>query len=178
MTQDTFQTFLAKLSDLFPELVANLNPPVDEAQLERLDRDLPFTLPDDVRSLYRLHNGESERNGEPSGIFFGLPWLSLEGALSDWQMWHGLADGDFSDIDQDIVSVPEGHIKKNYINTRYFPISRDGGGNNIVIDLDPGAEGVKGQVINYGRDEDTRYVIAPSLEDFLAFCIPLSAKAS
>ncbi len=169
MTEDTFQNLLTVLSNIAPERVDNLNPPLAEAELGSLTQHLPFALPDDLQTLYRRHNGEDDK--KLSGMLFGLPWLSLEVALGEWKGWRELADDDFSGIDESIVSVPEGHIKKNYINTHYFPISHDSGGNNIGIDLDPGPKGTKGQIINYGSDENTRYVIAPSLNDFLAFCI-------
>ena len=51
-----------------------------------------------------------------------------------------------------------------------FPLHWDGNRNYLGIDLDPGPNGVVGQVINFGGDERRKYVLATSwgrfLEDF------------
>lgn len=44
---------------------------------------------------------------------------------------------------------------------------RDWGGNNLAIDLAPGPKGQWGQVILFGRDYDTKYVVARSWAAFL-----------
>lgn len=63
-------------------------------------------------------------------------------------------------------SIPEGKIKKVYFNPRWIPIFSDYSGNFIGIDLDPDCNGIKGQVINFGRDEEKMYVYANELEQF------------
>jgi hypothetical protein len=45
---------------------------------------------------------------------------------------------------------------------------RDWGGNNLAVDLAPGPTGTWGQVILFGRDYDTKYVVARSWGAFLA----------
>ena len=167
MIEQTLQTLKDKIHLILPELVAELNPPATPTQIDEVASQLPFAFPDELRQLYGVHDGEANERG----LFFGLPLVALTTALDDWQVWADLASEDFSDMDERIISVPKGHIKKIYASTHYFPFSNDGGGNNIAVDLDPNREGTKGQIINIGSDESTRYVIAPSLEDFLAFCI-------
>ena len=166
MVEKTVQILKDNVRPLLPTLTEELNPPATQAQIDEVTSQLPFPLPDEVRQLYLIHNGEAKERG----LFFGLPFIDVATALSEWKLFTEHASEDFSDIDADIVSVPAKQVKQTYINTHYFPISRDSG-NYIVVDLDPDSEGTKGQIINYGRDEFTRYVIAPSLNDFLAFCI-------
>ena len=56
-------------------------------------------------------------------------------------------------------------------------MAKDYQGNNIAIDLAPGPTGRSGQVILYGRDYDTKYVVAPSWASFLAaFVSDLESK--
>ena len=167
MIEKTLQMLKDKVRPILPELVDELNPSATPAQIDEIAAQLPFDFPDELRQLYSVHNGEANERG----LFFGLPLSPLSLAFDSWQGVSKHASEDFSDIDKTIVSVPPKHTKKNYINAHYFPFSHDGAGNHIVIDLDPDQEGVKGQIINYGTDENTRYVIAPSLDDFLAFCI-------
>lgn len=66
-------------------------------------------------------------------------------------------------------SVPAGYIKERDINRNWIPISKDFGGNNIGIDVDPDKKCRIGQVINFGCDEEIKYVIANQLSEFLLF---------
>jgi cell wall assembly regulator SMI1 len=74
----------------------------------------------------------------------------------------------FYDFDNQIsfTSTPENAIKKKYFHYKWIPLFSDFGGNYIGIDLDPDTNGKKGQIINFGRDEEKMLVIADSLEHF------------
>lgn len=62
------------------------------------------------------------------------------------------------------TSTPEGAIQKKYFHYKWLPVFSDHGGNFIGIDLDPDKKGKKGQVINFGRDEEDMYVLSENLE--------------
>lgn len=64
-------------------------------------------------------------------------------------------------------SVPPGAIQRVYAHVAWIPLVRDWGGNNLAIDLAPGPTGTWGQVILFGRDYDTKYVVAKSWAHFL-----------
>ena len=64
-------------------------------------------------------------------------------------------------------SFPKGHIKCQYANPNWIPLITDNAGNHIAIDMDPDVDGIPGQVIIFGRDFDTKYVIAPNWAQFL-----------
>ncbi|KAG6017476.1 hypothetical protein E4U43_001076, partial [Claviceps pusilla] len=65
-------------------------------------------------------------------------------------------------------SVPPNSVQKAYAHAGWIPLVRDWGGNNLAVDLAPGPNGRWGQVILFGRDYDTKYVIARSWGAFLA----------
>ncbi|KAI1310034.1 putative 1,3-beta-glucan protein [Xylaria venustula] len=65
-------------------------------------------------------------------------------------------------------SVPAGAIQRAYAHPAWIPLVRDWGGNNLAVDLAPGPTGIWGQVILFGRDYDTKYVVARSWGAFLA----------
>ncbi|KAK7749399.1 Cell wall assembly regulator [Diatrype stigma] len=73
---------------------------------------------------------------------------------------------------QDLISrqdsVPPGAVQRAYAHPAWIPLVRDWGGNNLAIDLAPGPTGTWGQVILFGRDYDTKYVVAKSWAAFLA----------
>ena len=64
-------------------------------------------------------------------------------------------------------SQPPKAIQKAYAHPSWIPLARDWGGNNIAVDLAPGPMGKWGQIILFGRDYDTKYVIARSWSHFL-----------
>ncbi|TWU72166.1 Cell wall assembly regulator [Metarhizium rileyi] len=65
-------------------------------------------------------------------------------------------------------SVPANSVQKSYAHSGWIPLVRDWGGNNLAVDLAPGPNGRWGQVILFGRDYDTKYVVARSWAAFLA----------
>lgn len=144
-----------------------LNPPATMDEIEAAEAKMGVAFPDDLKALYLTHNGEMESG---PGLFFGLPFLSLDDMLSEWQTWVELSgDAELDAIES--YSVPDSWIKEQYINRYWLPIAIDYGGNHLGIDMDPGSEGIRGQVINFGRDEEVKYVIAHNLADLLAFIV-------
>lgn len=67
----------------------------------------------------------------------------------------------------DQKSYPPKKIKLQYANPNWIPLVTDNAGNNIAIDLDPDTEGKLGQVIIFGREYDTKYVIADNWGQFM-----------
>ena len=63
---------------------------------------------------------------------------------------------------------PPDAIQKVYAHPQWIPLAKDFSGNNIAVDLCPGPRGTWGQVILFGRDCDTKYVVARSWASFLA----------
>ncbi|CAL9733459.1 cell wall assembly regulator Smi1p [Monosporozyma servazzii] len=64
-------------------------------------------------------------------------------------------------------SIPPEAIQAVYAHAAWVPMVTDNAGNHIGVDLAPGANGVYGQVIIFGRDFDTKYVVAQSWGEFL-----------
>ncbi|TID19673.1 cell wall assembly and cell proliferation coordinating protein [Venturia nashicola] len=65
-------------------------------------------------------------------------------------------------------SQPPNAVQKAYAHPAWIPLARDWGGNLIAVDLAPGPAGTWGQIIIFGRDYDTKFVIARSWASFLA----------
>ncbi|MBP1989633.1 leucine-rich repeat domain-containing protein [Paenibacillus eucommiae] len=161
--KQVLQEIIELLQGDLPQLASSLNPPATEEDLCKAEAQLGFGLPSELRELYLIHNGE--KDGGP-GLFFGLPFLSLDNMLAESRIWIDLED---DTIEVEHYSVPADWIKEQYINRYWVPISKDWGGNNLGIDLDPADKGIKGQVINFGRDEEVKYVIALSVSHLLQF---------
>ena len=166
------------LGQYFPEVLADLNPGCSDEEINELERHLDCKLPTDFKALYRCHNGQK---GQATGIFCGLPFLSLGRVYEQWTAWRDLAqdfakeaeDFDDENLAAEITgeSYPADAIKPTYINLKWIPFSDDSSGNHLGVDLDPGSTGVIGQVINFGTDENNKFVIASSLTDFIAWMV-------
>lgn len=130
---------------------------VTDAELDTLETHIGLRLPGAYRILYKTH-------GDWGGTF-GLRHMPLESVLSGWNTWRDLeAD---SQETEGHVSYPPGAIKAQDINLGWIPFLEDKGGNEVGVDLNPAPAGKVGQVITYGRDEEHKDVLAPSLEAFL-----------
>lgn len=64
-------------------------------------------------------------------------------------------------------SVPPGAVHDTYAHRDWIPLVTDNAGNHVAVDLLPGATGKMGQIILFGREFDTKYVVAPTWGDFL-----------
>ncbi|EEL82075.1 Rab [Bacillus cereus AH1271] len=143
-----------------------LNEPATIEEIQDAENEMGIAFPDELRTLYLAHNGE-DKSGP--GLFFGLPFLSLNQVLDEWRIWKRIEEDDF--LNFDAFSIPAECIKERYVNHNWIPISKDYGGNNIGIDVDPDQKGKVGQVINFGRDEEVKYVIANRISDLLLFIL-------
>jgi cell wall assembly regulator SMI1 len=63
---------------------------------------------------------------------------------------------------------PPDTIQRVYAHPAWIPLAKDFNGNNIAVDLCPGPRGTWGQVILFGRDCETKYVVARGWASFLA----------
>ena len=152
-------------SSHLPVLLHYLNPGASSRELASLEDVIGHTLPNDVRDSYLIHNGQN--TGEPTGLIFGLPLLSVSSVEQQWKFWRGV-DSYNETLKETAASVPKGAVQLEYTCRSWIPLSQDHGGNNLGVDLAPGPKGTVGQVIIFGRDEDTKYVAAPSWSSFLA----------
>jgi internalin A len=143
-----------------------LNSGASDEEIEKLENYLGVMLPDDFKILYKLNNGDNKINVENiyMGSFLGFEFLSIDRIISIHSDWKQYTVEDYYGS-----SFPENCIKIQYTNTNWLPIFADSGGNYVGLDLDPDTKGTYGQIINFGRDEDNKFVIANSLDSFLEF---------
>lgn len=148
-----------------PRLLKNFNSGATTMQVQSFERAIGRELPNDVRESYAIHNGQA-REGEPTGLIFGLPILPLARVLKEWKAWRPVErhNAEFRARQQ---SFPNGAIQLDYTNPGWIPLTLDWSGNHIGVDLAPGSKGTLGQVIVFGRDEDKKFVAAPSWAAFL-----------
>lgn len=122
-----------------------------------------MNFPDSLKEFLSVHDGQDGR----AGLVSGQHLLSAETIRREWDMWRSLDEVAINaDCVDFMASHPKGAIKPMYTNRFWIPLTKDWGGNHIGLDFDPDAQGTFGQVIRFGRDQDTKLLIA---EDFDAF---------
>lgn len=163
MHYDRFERWLASFR---PQILENLQPPASDAELASLQEKIGVGLPEPFVGLYRWRNGQ--RDIRDTGPFYGLGFLSIADLLKQWETWKdvirdhpGLNESAYN------ASAVPGVVKSLYSNPLWIPFAYDWGGNHIGVDLDPGPNGRVGQVINFGRDEDEKYVLGQTVDDFI-----------
>ena len=148
-----------------PQLLEVMNPGASEMQIIELERVLSIQLPDDVKTLYRLCNGQSSFN---YGIINGTEFLSLERIQDEWSIWKNLLDAgelvDENDVEGSRVA-PE--IRKTWWSPKWIPLTYNGSGDHDCLDLDPTEIGRIGQIIRMWHDDDERKMVASDIKTWL-----------
>ncbi|KAH6840848.1 hypothetical protein B0I37DRAFT_408554 [Chaetomium sp. MPI-CAGE-AT-0009] len=166
----------------YPELFDQLCEGCTTNDINELEYQLDCSLPQDVRASLQIHDGQ-ERGGTPTGIFFSAMLMDCEEIVQEWENWRKVNEefllestfprpaipskalgGSSSQASTSAAAslCPPNAIQKSYANPAWIPLVRDWGGNNLAIDLAPGPKGHWGQIILFGRDYDTKYVVARS----------------
>jgi cell wall assembly regulator SMI1 len=147
-----------------PHILRNLRKGASSVALAKLEAQIQKTLPEAVRAFYAVHDGQ--RSVCPMGLFYSLQFMPLARVKESQRIWASLVDMN-DEMARVMRSSPEGHIKPVYANPLWIPFADDQSGNHLGIDLDPGAAGVEGQVIVFGRDENCKRLVARSFEEFV-----------
>lgn len=111
-------------------------------------------------------NFETKKNSVQQ-LLCGMQLMDRTQMEAEWKSWREF-DGDEVLNDKSCFSShPIGAIKRLYSNPKWIPIAHDGSGNYIGVDLNSDKLGENGQVINFGRDENDKYVFASSISEFV-----------
>ena len=148
-----------------PSLKDTLNRGATLDELRAAEQELGINFPTELKALYLDNNGDDRE--AICGMMLGFHFLALDELRSEWRSWKELANDPEHNDPRRFTSKPEGFIKKRYADTKWIPICTDDGGNFIGLDLDPDVNGCPGQIINFGRDEHNKFIIAENLGQFI-----------
>lgn len=163
----------AWLKNHLPEIAADLKPGATEEELQSFSNAIGVKLPDDFLQLYTWHNGQ-ERN-VAAGPWYGLNFLSLDRVQRECEMWRQVLEESspesLTSLAKCMKSTPPGFVKRQYANAHWIPFAYDWGGNYLGVDLSPDEHGTYGQVINFGRDEERKIAVSPSIGAFVSWMV-------
>ena len=155
---------LEKICKLVPGV--QLLPPAEASEIAKLETAFGHEISGQLKDAYALYNGEDLKCSS-AGVFFGLGWLSVGGVIDQIESWSQTRAEVGSQLDEYNTSSPVGAIRSVYSHEGWLPFAQDWGGNFLAIDMAPGPAGVAGQIINMGRDEERKFVLARSFEAFI-----------
>ena len=136
-----------------------------QQQLAELEALIGTPLPEDFRESYALHN-RTDR-----GILFYGKLHSLDGIAAEWQQCRKWQEedgyGKGSDWRPRQLESPE--IRPYWWGPLRLPITDNGGGDPVTLDLDPMRNrGTRGQIIKVNHEVGPINVLAPSFAAWLA----------
>ena len=144
-----------------PNDINFINPGAKLTRIEKTEKFLGITFPEDVRQSYSIHNGQPE---DAPGLIDGMEFLSVESIKQEWTVWKELLDDNHF---AGISSKPCAEIKNDWWNPRWIPLTYDGAGNHICLDLDPTEKGKIGQIITMWHDSPERELVADDFGSWL-----------
>ncbi len=130
-----------------------------------LEGALGVKLPEELIASLKTHNGQADQRGV---CFFDETLLDVKGILNEWTCWRDLVvEGAF----EGVTSDPDVGVKDDWYNLKWVPLTKDGMGDSVCLDLDPAPGGAYGQVIRVLHDDDRRERVAASYEDWLQWMV-------
>lgn len=157
-----------------PDARAQLRGPAAPGDLEKLEKLIGYVLPDEVKAIYLVHDGE---DGTGSGMLGGWDlFLPLSQVMTYWRLYVDLAEqlGGQEDtpdhwrrqIEEDVIFI-KGPVKPLLGSPRRIPVTNMNGDILRFLDFDPAPGGQPGQVIEVDPEGCMYQVVAPSFVDLL-----------
>lgn len=143
----------------------NLQQGAADKDFELVESTLGVRLPEEMKSLYSIHNGQVWNTG---GNAF-VRNLTLSPTFEIIENWKFLQE-EF-DPDDELELENEDEIKPLLWNSKWIPIAENGGGDYVCIDTDPAESGTVGQILYFWHDWGDRSVEAKSLFEFIELCL-------
>ena len=120
-------------------------------------------LPADVRESYLLHNG----TGGAFLLYFG-ELMTLDDIEKMWRRYGEWQEADEYGIGDDWKTSAKGPIKPFWWSPARIPMTDNGGGDPVFLDLDPAKGGRAGQLLKYNHETGPEFVLSQSLSAWLA----------
>lgn len=175
-----FEEYVDWLRVNVPLAYENLAPPASQAEIDDLEQVLGQRLPDDVKAVLRLHNGQLSTDTSTSGPGAApcIPTLSFLSTHLIQEAWSScvslLESPEIEDLQAfgDVMPGAEGRVKPLDTSPGWIPLWSDTTRRDYIgLDLDPDHAGIRGQIINFGRNEQRHFVCAESFTDLLGFLL-------
>jgi cell wall assembly regulator SMI1 len=140
-----------------------LAPAAAANSIAALEAAIGQSLPADYKRSLAVHDGQNDKDNDGLTPIGHL--LSVARSLDEWRIWKDLLDGGEFENSR---SKPDEGVRDDWWNPGWIPITHDGGGNHICLDLNPAPGGTRGQLITMIHDDCPRERLALSFADYFA----------
>ncbi len=165
--KQSFAQYLQGIKEIYSNIKINQET-IEDSYIAEIEKRMNVQFNEELKSWFQLI-GRADYG--IAGLLAGLEIYDIDEMYEEWSSWREF-DGDDTLNDASYYSsVPVGAVKCRYTNPKWIPLAHDYASNYIGVDLDPDEQGVIGQVINFGRDENDKRVFANSLEVFFRLLI-------
>jgi len=169
--QESVKTLRAAMQEHDPEGLKTFNRPATPQELQKLEalvkEHTGKGLPPELVELYKITNGGVD-SYQHLRLFDFDEFMPIHEVISAYNLFLALVDDDWAGDTSEIETGMQG---KRYWEPWWIPFTANGGGDHFCADVNPGAGGKVGQVIDWCHDFDGRRVTAPSIAAFLALSI-------
>lgn len=174
---ELFKNYVNWLRVNVPRAYENLAPPADRSDIDKLEQALGQRIPDDVAAVLMMHNGQllsETTDGEDDDAVPCIPTLTflstdlIELCWSQWVLIRETSGIEALQACGQTMPGAEGRVRPLYTSPGWIPLWADPARSDYIgLDLDPDSAGIRGQIINFGRDEERHYVCADNFAELL-----------
>ncbi|WP_127529459.1 SMI1/KNR4 family protein [Paenibacillus kobensis] len=143
----------------------NLQPGANEEDFQRLEQTLSITMPEQLKVLYAIYNGQVWNIG-CNPFLRNLTLSPISNIIDNWNFMQ-----EEFDPDGGLELSNDPRIKPYLWHSKWIPIAENGGGDYLCIDTDPSESGTVGQMLYCWHDWGNRSVEANSLFEFIEICL-------
>ncbi|MGE7021955.1 SMI1/KNR4 family protein [Solibacillus cecembensis] len=143
----------------------NLQSGASDEEFQLLEDTLGVLLPEEMKSFYRVYNGQVWVTGV-NPFVRNLTLSTTSEIIDNWIFLQEEFDSD-DDVEPDI----EKELKSFLWNSKWIPIAVNGGGDYLCIDTDPSEAGVVGQILYFWHDWGNRSIEAKNIFEFVEICL-------
>jgi len=161
-----------------------LAPPITADEIKNLENSLSVKLPSQLLELLGVANGETpyicqdtpeeyrhnseQCHNEDPMLFLDFPFYNSRSIAREYNLEREIEDGLGSG--SEISVYPSYKVKPLERNPLWIPFAGSQG-DFFSIDLDPGGDGIKGQILLQGASAFNNFTISDDLESFLDLII-------
>ncbi len=172
--------WLAFLAELGVDLNPYLLPPATDAQIVTVEQEIGYRLPEDLRELYQIANGQMDQFDKeigPTGCESGAPrwaplfgnyeFLPLQQAVEMWRIQNDIYDDPMFKEEDFSWEVRNGDPVDSKGWSRTWFVFAGSQSNHYSVDTRPPPAGTPGQVVVHGSDESRLQVVATSVTELM-----------
>jgi cell wall assembly regulator SMI1 len=150
-----------------PKILGNLNPGATGEEIATAERVFGTAMPAEWRALYGIHNGMNS-DGNFGSLFHGMTFLPLMRVIAECSQNADSKKEVGSEYTPEVMrNADPGINRPDLHNPGWIPFAHDGGDTLIRVDMNPSADGNRGQVIFTDHSYCVGILLAPSIGKFL-----------